>query len=115
MIRPGKLHHAAIRVADYERSRKFYEGLLGFEQAPRPDLGFPGAWYTLGDGQLHLIQSPPWREGIDPTSPHVAVEVEDFEATKQKLRAEGVEFFEFATALWIRDPDGYTVELRQKE
>ena len=57
MIRPGKLHHTSIRVADFERSRAFYEGLLGMQQVSRPDLGFPGGWYGLGDGQLHLIQS----------------------------------------------------------
>ena len=51
MIRPGKLHHAALRVADFERSRAFYEELLGMSTVPRPDLGFPGAWYGLGDGQ----------------------------------------------------------------
>jgi glyoxylase I family protein len=115
MIRPGKLHHAALRVGDFERSRKFYEGLLGFRAAPRPDLGFPGAWYGLGEGQLHLIQMPKYGEGVDPTDPHVAIEVEDFEATKQELRERGLEFVEFFNALWLKDPDGYTVELRQKE
>jgi len=115
MIRPGKLHHAALRVSDFERSRAFYESLLGLKQVPRPDLGFPGAWYGLGEAQIHLIQSPKYGEGIDPTEPHVAIEVEDFEATKGLLREKGIEFLQFATALWIRDPDGYTVELRQKE
>jgi len=114
MIRPGKLHHAAIRVSDFERSKTFYEGLLGFEQAPRPDLGFPGAWYRLGDGQLHLMQSGKMFDKIDPTDPHVAIEVEDYEGTKQTLREKGIEFIELGPQLWILDPDGYTVELRQK-
>jgi glyoxylase I family protein len=115
MIQAGKLHHAALRVTDFERSRAFYESLLGLERAPRPDLGFPGAWYALGEAQLHLIQSPKLSDGIDPTEPHVAIEVEDFEATKETLRAKGIAFLDFATSLWIRDPDGYTVELRQRE
>lgn len=114
MIRTGRLHHAAIRVSDFERSRKFYEDLLGMRQAPRPDLGFPGGWYALGDGQLHLMQRPKLGEGIDPTEPHVAVEVEDYEAAKRTLRERGIEFFERGPQLWILDPDGYTVELRKK-
>ena len=115
MIRPGKLHHAALRVSDFEQSRKFYEGLLGFRPVERPDLGFPGAWYGLGEGQLHLIQMVKYGEGIDPTDPHVAIEVDDFEATKSALREQGLEFVEFFNSLWLKDPDGYTVELRQKE
>jgi catechol 2,3-dioxygenase-like lactoylglutathione lyase family enzyme len=115
MIRPGRLHHASIRVADLERSRKFYEDLLGFRCAPRPDLGFPGAWYALGDGQLHVMQTPKRGEGIDPTEPHVALEVEDYEATKRDLGERGIEFLELGPQLWIRDPDGYVVELRRKE
>jgi catechol 2,3-dioxygenase-like lactoylglutathione lyase family enzyme len=114
MIRPGKLHHAALRVSDVERSKRFYESLLGLAAVERPDFGFPGAWYGLGEGQLHLIQSPKVSETIDPTDPHVAIEVEDFEATKQALRDQGIQFLDFATALWIHDPDGYTIELRQK-
>ncbi|MGH7819462.1 MAG: VOC family protein [Candidatus Binatia bacterium] len=113
-VRPGKLHHASIRVADLERSRRFYEGLLGFRRAPRPDMGFPGEWYGLGDGQLHLIALPKMGEGIDPSDPHFAVEVEDFDATKAALEAAGVAFVELPGALWIRDPDGYTIELRQR-
>jgi glyoxylase I family protein len=104
MIRPGKLHHASIRVADLERSRKFYEGLLRLPLAARPDMGFPGTWYALGEGQLHLIQIPKGLEGIDPSDPHFAIEIDDFEGTKRALEGEGV--------LWIKDPDGYVVELR---
>lgn len=115
MIRAGKLHHAAIRVSDFERSQQFYEGLLGMCAVARPDFGFPGAWYGLGDSQLHLIQSPKLGEGLDPTEPHVAIEVDDYEATKQVLAERGIEFLEFGPQLWIHDPDGYTVELRRKE
>jgi len=38
MIRPGKLHHAALRVSDFERSKRFYESLLGLAAIERPDL-----------------------------------------------------------------------------
>jgi predicted RNA-binding protein with PUA-like domain/catechol 2,3-dioxygenase-like lactoylglutathione lyase family enzyme len=115
MIRPGKLHHAALRVADFERSRAFYEEVLGMQTVPRPDLGFRGAWYGLGGGQLHLMECRKYGEGpIDPTEAHVAIEVEDYEAAKATLREHGVEFLELGPQLWLHDPDGYTVELRGK-
>lgn len=113
-IRPGKLHHASIRIGDLERSRRFYEDLLGFRRAERPDMGFPGEWYGLGEGQLHLIQIPKHGEGIDPSDPHFAVEVEDLEATKQALDEAGVPWVELPGAIWVRDPDGYVVELRAR-
>lgn len=114
MIRPGKLHHASIRIADLERSRKFYEGLLGLTRAPRPDMGFPGEWYGLGEGQLHLIQIPKYGEGIDPSDPHFAIEIDDFEGTKRTLEGAGVAFVELPGGIWLRDPDGYVVELRSR-
>ena len=109
------LDHAAVRIADLERSRQFYEGLLGFSPVPRPDFGFPGMWYGLGAGQLHLIQREPATSGgLDPTDPHFAIEVEDLPALRQRLVAAGLEILEFGgTQMWVRDPDGYTVELRQ--
>ena len=116
MIRPGRLHHAAFRVSDFEASKKFYEELLGFRPLQeRPNFPFAGAWYGLGEGQLHLIQSAPMGDSIDPTNPHVALEVEDYEATKEVLKSRGIEFLELGPQLWIKDPDGNTVELRRKE
>ena len=51
--------------------------------------------------------------GIDPTAPHFAVQVEDLDRLRQQLKAAGVEMLDFGgEQLWIRDPDGNTVELR---
>jgi catechol 2,3-dioxygenase-like lactoylglutathione lyase family enzyme len=109
------LHHASVRVTDVARSRAFYEGLLGLDEAPRPDLGFPGAWYALGESQLHLIQQPKLFDDIDPTDPHVAFEVEDLAAVRRLLTARGIPFRDFGGAqLWIRDPDGNVVELCER-
>jgi catechol 2,3-dioxygenase-like lactoylglutathione lyase family enzyme len=111
-MRVRRLDHASIRIADLSRSREFYEGLLGLGTAPRPDLGFPGAWYDLNGAQLHLIQQPMPMEGIDPTGPHFALQVESVAAVKQTLDARGIPYLEFGTGqLWIRDPDGNVVEL----
>ena len=60
------IHHVSLTVEDIERSRKFYGDFLGLEEAERPDLGLPGAWYQAGPTQLHLIQKP---QGFDAGSP----------------------------------------------
>jgi catechol 2,3-dioxygenase-like lactoylglutathione lyase family enzyme len=90
-----RAHHASLSVADIERARGFYEGVLGLSPIERPDFGFPGAWYQAGDIQLHLIQVP---EGVDvgappsgtnPLAHHVAFEIEDYEATGSWADGEG--------------------------
>jgi catechol 2,3-dioxygenase-like lactoylglutathione lyase family enzyme len=61
---------------------------------------------------VHLIQHQGGFEGIDPTGPHFAVEVENLAAVKQTLDARGVPYLAFGDMqLWIRDPDGNVVEL----
>ena len=62
--------------------------------------------------QVHLIQQPSTFDGIDPTAPHLALEVEDLDAVKRVLDERGVPYLALGEAqLWIRDPDGNVVEL----
>jgi glyoxylase I family protein len=111
-LRINRLDHASVRITDLGRAREFYEGLLGLATAPRPDLGFPGAWYDVGGAQIHLIAQPKTFEGIDPTDAHVALQVDDLAAVKRTLDARGVPYLEFGGGqLWIRDPDGNVVEI----
>jgi catechol 2,3-dioxygenase-like lactoylglutathione lyase family enzyme len=107
-----RLDHASVRFSDLARSREFYEGLLGLSTTARPDLGFPGEWYAVGDSQLHLIADTISLEGIDPTARHLAFEVESVADVKRALETRGVPFLAFGeTQLWVRDPDGNVIEL----
>jgi catechol 2,3-dioxygenase-like lactoylglutathione lyase family enzyme len=110
---PTALHHASIRITDLARSIAFYEGLLGLQPIARPDLGIAGRWYGIGGGQLHLIQGEaPGTTALDPTGPHFAVAVTDLDAARRELAAAGVETLDpGGSQLWLRDPDGYVVEL----
>ncbi|MBI3784050.1 MAG: VOC family protein [Deltaproteobacteria bacterium] len=108
------LDHAALRITDLTRSREFYEELLGLTPVSRPDFGFPGAWYGPGHSQLHLIErEASGATGPDPTSAHFAIEVDDLSGLRQRLVDAGYEIVEFGDQMWVRDPDGYTVELRR--
>ena len=114
------VHHVSFPVAEIERSREFYGGLLGFEEIPRPDFPFPGAWYQLGPTQVHLIVPAP---GIDvgqrpgrahPMAGHVALLVEDYAKTCDYLKSRKVEVIETNPEIgqmWITDPDGNVIEL----
>lgn len=126
------LDHCAIRTTRLEESRRFYEGLLGLEVGPRPDLPVPGYW--LYDGErpvVHLIElpetaredvfgepltadsAPGVRNGVD----HLAFRVVGLDATRGRLQDAGLAYKEMAiaqlrlTQLFVRDPNGITAEL----
>ncbi len=109
-----RLHHVSVRVRDVARAREFYEDCLGVPAAPRPDLGIPGLWYSAGASQIHLIGGDKMApDGIDPTDPHFALEVDDLAGIRGTLDARGISYLALGDALlWVRDPDGNTVELR---
>jgi len=113
-------HHYSINVSDVDRARRFYGGLLGLPEIPRPDFGFPGAWFQAGAVQLHLIVPPEGADvgarpgGLTPIGPHLAFEIEDYGAVQARLEAEGVEALGLGPEvgqIFVRDPDGNGIEL----
>ena len=120
MAKLTALLHASLLIADLDRSRAFYEGVLGLAPSPaRPDLGFPGVWYDVGAAQIHLICQPnpdlitgrPEHGGRDR---HTALAVDDWEGLKAGLEAAGLTYTLSRSgrcALFVRDPDGNALEL----
>ena len=109
------MNHFTVLTDDVDRTVDFYGTYLGLKAGDRPDLGFPGAWYALGTSQIHLIQQAKIFDDIDPTDPHVALEVDDLAAVRRTLDARGIPYRDFGgTQLWIRDPDGNVVELCER-
>lgn len=114
--------HVAISVTDLDTARDFYCDVLGFEELPRPDFGFPGLWLRVGTLQLHLgVTDEPPSPG--PGFPHFALYVptEQFDATIEAVRAAGVkmlgepstrvDFGATVHAAFITDPSGNVIEL----
>ena len=50
------LHHVSLLVQDTETSVNFYQRMLNLERITRPDLEYPGAWFQIGNQQMHLGQ-----------------------------------------------------------
>ena len=135
MMRISSLHHVALTVTDLERSRAFYRDVLGLEEIARPPFSFPGAWFSIANGQqLHLIvhDRSTFRDGkgLDTRDNHFAIRVEDYWATCEHLRAQG--FREDAEdecrrlivnpravagfpQMYIMDPDRHVIEINSAQ
>ncbi|HEY2776126.1 MAG TPA: VOC family protein [Candidatus Binatia bacterium] len=111
--------HVSFAVRDLDASLHFYCEVLGLEKAPRPDLGFAGAWLTVGDAQVHLLQVPDGFDGgtpppaLNPIASHAAFGIDDYAGTRDMLRQRGHDLFELEASgqMWVKDPDGYIIEL----
>lgn len=122
MIDLVQLHHVSFATKDLEASKRFFGGVIGLPEIERPGFGFVGAWYAIGDRQLHLIQEQgSEREAGEriSRSDHMALEVRDVEAVKKTLGENGVEFTAGGNQalgmdqVFCRDPDGHVIEFVQ--
>lgn len=113
-------HHAGVLVTDLERACRFYEEILGLTALPRPEFDFNGRWYDLRNGQqLHLmcVEQMPGRNEPPRNDRHLALDVPDIREAERQLKEFGMEIgYGSGRAglpqLFIRDPDGNTIELR---
>lgn len=114
------LHHSSLMISDLEASVTFYTKIVGLQQVERPDLGFPGAWFQLGENQqLHILLL----DNIDPTTGrpehggrdrHVALTVDNFSAVRQSLDQNNIIYTMSKSgrkALFFRDLDANAIEI----
>lgn len=119
------IHHVSILVTDLERSKQFYEEVLGFQNSSeRPDFDFPGAWYQLGETQLHLIVHNDGKTlrgttKIDSRDGHFAIRVKDIEEFIERMKTYQVEILNKPDnetewhQVFISDPDGNLIEFNR--
>jgi catechol 2,3-dioxygenase-like lactoylglutathione lyase family enzyme len=114
-------------VDDVAAAIPFYTGLLGFKLDMHPAPGFAG----LSRGDLQLLLNRPGAGGAGQAMPagqhpapggwnRIQIEVEDLEATVEKLKGEGARFRnDIVTGnggkqILVEDPSGNAVELFQR-
>jgi len=116
----GSVDHISFSVTDLERSKRFYEDVLGLRAIPRPDVGLPGIWYGAGNCEVHLIQRPQGVEvgqpppSLSPLANHQAFAIDDYAKTLDFLKERGLEVLSTSPEngqMWITDPDGHVIEL----
>jgi lactoylglutathione lyase len=118
--------HTCYRIGDIERSVGFYEA-LGFEERRRMDLP---------DGAINVFMGIPgdsdrleltWNPGVERYDigtgyGHIALVLEDLDATLQELESKGIAPERPPYSLraggsricFVRDPDDYRIELIER-
>ena len=126
MIQVETLHHVSIPVTQLGRAKHFYGDILGLQEIPRPAFDFAGAWYQVGDRQLHLIVHPGTRTlrgttEIDSRDGHYGLRVRNYRQTLEHLDARGVVYRDKPRnktpwpQIYVTDPDGNVIELNAEQ
>jgi catechol 2,3-dioxygenase-like lactoylglutathione lyase family enzyme len=125
------LNHYLIVSKNLERSKKFYQEVLGLDVAERPDFGFPGYWLKTGDNIcVHLASQAPNQirdrfllkkhpKGTNGSGSvdHIAFLAQDPEGVRNRIQKNKVDmhFRSFPDAklfqIFLKDPDDVTIEL----
>lgn len=121
------IHHVAIIVSDYQKSREFYVDKLGFEvirenyRAEREDYKLD---LKLGTAELEIfgVVNAPKRPSYPEACGlrHLAFKVEQIESVIEELRLKGIETepiridtFTGKKMTFFFDPDGLPLELHE--
>ena len=122
----SQLIHTCYRITDIDRSTAFYSR-LGFEELRRMDLpdGAINVFMGLPDDGPRLELT--WNPGVESYDlgtgyGHIALTVGDIDATLAALAEQGIEperppytVSEGGSRLcFVRDPDGYRIELIER-
>jgi catechol 2,3-dioxygenase-like lactoylglutathione lyase family enzyme len=114
------MNHFTITAQDRAATLAYYCGLLGLQEGPRPDLGFPGAWlYAPGGGPavLHIYWDRPMPAVRTGVIDHMAFSATGLAAVKARFDAAGLPYDLRQQAgsgtwqLFSHDPNGARVEL----
>jgi lactoylglutathione lyase len=120
--------HTCYRIGDIDRSVSFYE-MLGFREARRMPIGDEAINVFMQLPDEDPVLELTYNHGVDSYDlgtgyNHIALGVEDLEGTLDGLAAQGIEpekppyrpggRTEGPRICFVRDPDGYRVELIER-
>lgn len=108
-----------IPTQDFERSRDFYENVLGLEPGKRwGDM--PAMEFETGNLTIAIMQMDAFGMEFAPHTAPLALRVDDVEARRRELEEAGVEFVRDTIDSGVclqalcRDPDGNTIDLHRR-
>jgi lactoylglutathione lyase len=123
--------HTMLRVGDLDRAVKFYEDMFGMKEIRRWDAPagrFTNAFVGFGSEETDTVLEFTYNYGVETYEigtayGHIAIGVPDVYATCVRLRAAGAKItrepgpVKHGTTViaFLEDPDGYKIELVQRD
>jgi catechol 2,3-dioxygenase-like lactoylglutathione lyase family enzyme len=110
---------AAIFVTDLPRAQQFYRDTLGLEQSQEYGR-IPGGEFETGNLTLQILDSAAVGRDFAPNGSPIALRVDDVEAARAELAAQGVEFLGetidsgVCLQAHFKDPDGNVLILHRR-
>ena len=117
-----KLTHTMIRVRDLDRSIEFYSNFVGLRETRRKDLGDAVLVFLADDDENHYIELTYNKDGRDyeigTQFGHLAFYADDLAAVIQQVEANGWDYRGSrpetgSQYIFVKDPDGYDIEILQ--
>lgn len=112
------MNHFTILARDIEETRRFYTDILGLKEGYRPDMGFPGIWFYVGEQWvLHVVAGRKMPSPPAGVIDHMAFSATGLPETLAKLKANNIDYRlsrQVGTRVWqifFDDPNGAKVEL----
>jgi len=114
--RATALAHMLLKVADINRSERFYVDLLGFKIRPAKPLADGRPFVPFEQGIALTIGGPNGSPQID----HIAFMAKNVAAIAARLKSAGVKFDRdlhdgiYGLTIYVFDPDGNMIELYEE-
>lgn len=122
--KPPRINHIALSVTQLERSRVFYQEVLGLDTIPEPFRDGRHVWFRIGDNShLHIIQNPPPLT-VPSKNTHLCLSVPKVEDLVRTLQRHKLAYEDWAGTrsavttrpdgvhqIYLQDPDGYWIEI----
>lgn len=109
--------HMLLKVADIQRSERFYVDLLGFKLRKAKPLADGRPFVPFMEGLALTSGGPGEPVQID----HIAFTTNDVRTLDGRLKAAGVRYFRelhdglYGLTIYVADPDGNMIELYQED
>lgn len=119
-----RINHIALYVTNLETSTNFYRDIIGLDTIPEPFHDGRHTWFSVSENaHLHLISgraNPPEAE----KNTHLCFSTGKMDELLEKLKAKGIHFEDWPgkaftvtkrvdgiRQIYLKDPDGYWIEI----
>lgn len=123
----AKITHIAVYVEDLKRSTDFYTGVFKFPELDEPFKDGLHTWLDIGNNlSMHIIEAP-WEPITINKINHICFSIPDMDHFIANLGKLGIEYEDWPgkkntinirpdgiKQIYVRDPDGYWLEINDE-